>query len=423
MKILKLLILLCSIMFLGGTAGFSASFDERLWQKYAEIASLPGGSNELLVAVNLDAYRLGDLDATVPFADLRVVSDRKEEIPYQIVSKKPGVVEEEVACQMRNLSTTDKGDTWVELTLDQVGKGVNALQIMTSTTNYMRQVQVFGSQDGKTWNLILKDGVVFDMIRGERVQNSRITLPESSFPHLAIKIINNSAEPLTIREVKALQHSKLWGQSYSISGSLSSIEINGSRKESSVVVQMERVFPIDRLILNTEERNFQRFVTVQVRGKNSEWTAVAGGTLFSFDSPTMHSSQLEIELPEIAAKEFRLIFKNFDSPPLSLTSIAGSGYTKLLVFKRYPGRRLYLFWGNPSAEKPHYDLAGAVTPQSAEQLAQATLGPALGNASFLGDKARLPFTERYKVLLYAVVSLAIIGLFLLQYKLLKRSNR
>ncbi len=422
MKILKLLILLCSIMFLGGTEGFCASFDERLWQKYAEIASLPGGSSDFLVAVNLDGYQLGDLYGTVPFADLRVVSDRKEEIPYQIVSKKPVVVEEEFSSQMRNLSTTDKGDTWVELTVDQMGKKVNALQIMTSTVNYMRQVQVFGSQDGKTWNMILNDGVVFDMIHGEKLQNTRITLPESIFPHLAIKIINNGAQPLVIEEIKALQHSNFLGQSYAISGSLSSIEVNGSRKENSVVVQMQRVFPIDRLILNTLERNFQRFVTVQVRGKNREWIAVAGGTVFSFDSPTMHSSQLEIELPEIAAKEFRLVFKNFDSPPLSLTNVVGKGYTRLLVFKRYPGRRLYLFWGNPLAEKPHYDIAGAVTPQSVEQLAQATLGPVHENASFLGEKARQPFTERYKVLLYVVVSLAIIGLLLLQYQVFKRAN-
>jgi hypothetical protein len=74
----------------------------------------------------------------MPFADFRVVSDRKEELPWQMVSKRPETGEEAVAGRMSNLSTTASGDTWAELLVEAKGDGVNALRIVTPETGYIR---------------------------------------------------------------------------------------------------------------------------------------------------------------------------------------------------------------------------------------------------------------------------------------------
>ena len=48
------------------------------------------------------------------------------------------------------------------------------------------------------------------------------------------------------------------------------------------------------------------------------------------------------------------------------------------------------------------------------------LGKPRPNTKFAGSTARLPFTERYKYLLYVVVTMAIAGLVFVQYRVFRR---
>ena len=61
-----------------------------------------------LAGVYLEPQQLGDVNAKPPFADLRVVTDLKEEVPWQIVSRRPEKRQEAMPHQMRNLSRTPK---------------------------------------------------------------------------------------------------------------------------------------------------------------------------------------------------------------------------------------------------------------------------------------------------------------------------
>ena len=420
MKKYLLQLFICLMTLLDGATGLCASFDERLWEKYAEIQLPPAGSNSSLAALPLDIYQLGELTAERPFADFRVVTDQKEELPWQMVSKRPETGEEAIACRMNNLSTEAHGDSWAELLVDAKGGGVNALQIITSDAGYIRQVEVLGSEDGKAWQSLRNDGVIFDLDKGEKLKNDRIAIPETTFSHLAIRISNSGKSPLKIVEVRLFRQKNAAGETYSIQAAAGKPEIDDSRKESRIVVRMDKVFPLDRLLITTKESNFQRSVAVETKDSKGAWRSVAEGVIYSFDSPGLHSSQLTIELPELTAREFRLVFRNHDSPPLNISAVSGEGYRRILVFKNYPGRKLYLFWGNPAARNPQYDLAGAVTSETVDKLPVATLGAVRENPSFAGDKARLPFSERYRFLLYIVVSLAIAGLLLMQYRVFKR---
>jgi hypothetical protein len=415
--------LVCGFLVLSATTGLGAPFDERLWEKYFVINGPSGIGKGDLLGVYLDPYQFGEITAKPSFADLRVITDQKIEVPWQLVVRRSEYRKDELPALMRNLSQTDKGDTWLELLIENIQSQISAVDINTPDTNFSRQVQVLGSTDGQTWNTLRKDGVIFDSSRGEKLHHTRITFPSSRFPHLALKINNNGAPPLTIKGVKVLLENHLKEQTYSIQGKIEKSEINKARQETSLIVTMDQVFPIDRLVINVTEENFQRSLEVQVKQKDQDWTRWAQGTIFNFNTDTMKESRLSVEIPEIAAREFRLVFKNYDSPPLSVTSVLGQGYRRLLVFKQQPDRKFYLFWGNPLAQMPRYDLADLVARQKLEEIPLASLDQAQPNNKFAGSKARLPFTERYKFLLYLVFGIAIVGLLFLQYRVLKRMKQ
>ena len=413
-------ILVCAFLLTCGSAAQCAAFEEHLWEKYTDIDTSSVRNAGGLAGVYLEPHQLADITTKQPFADLRVVTDKREEVPWQIILTKPEKRTEAISARVRNLSQTEKGETWLELLIDKENVHCNAVEIITSDTDFSRQVEVLGSTDGKTWNTLRKDGVIFDINRGEKLRHTQITFPRSSFRHLALKIVNDVARPLSISEVKVLQESDSKGQTYAVHGTIEKPETNASRKESSIIVRMNKVFPLDRLVIATAERNFQRAVEVQIKRGAGDWERWAQGTIFNFNTTTIHESQLAIDIPEIAAKEFRLIFKNLDSPSLSVTNVRGEGYRRLLVFKVEADQKLYLFWGNPLAQQPLYDLSGLISKQKPDELPIVVLGQPHTNTKFAGSSARLPFTERYKYLLYAVVTLAIAGLIFLQYRVFRR---
>jgi hypothetical protein len=409
----------CVLLLLWGTAGLCTTFDERLWEKYAEIETSSTASKGSLAGIYLEPQQLGDVYAKTSIADLRVMTDRKDEVAWQIVSRRPEKQQEEIPHQMQNLSLTEKGDTWLELLVDKQGARINAVEIITPHTDFSRQVQVFGSADGKNWNTLRKDGVIFDFTIREKLRHTLIAFPQASFRHIALKINNSDAQQLTISGVKVLRQSVSQGQTYTISGTAEKSELNTSRQENSIIVRMNTVFPLDQLMITTTERNFQRSVEVQIKRETGDWERWAQGTIFNFDTATMHESQLSIDMPEIATREFRLVFKNYDSPPLSVTNVTGKGYRRLLVFKQQSDQKLYLFWGNPLAQQPQFDLAEIIVKQNLDELPIAYLGQARANAKFAGNNARLPFTERYKYFLYVLVILGIAGLIFLQYRVFR----
>jgi hypothetical protein len=399
---------------------FASSFDERLWENYAEISGPQQAGKNALAGIYLEPGQLGDTGKKAPLADLRVMTDRKEETPWQIIVQRPEKQPRELSAQTRNLSLTPDGETWVEIQIEPQPSRSDTVEVITPDSNFSRQVQVLGSPDGLKWNSLRKDGVIFDNSRHEKSRLTRITFPPSNFRYLALKISNNGEAPLTISAIKVFEDARSDGQTYSITGSIGTIETDAERQETSMIVTMKTVFPLNRLTIATPDRNFQRTVEVQVRQDGSDWGTWASGTIYNFDTPTIRESLMTVEIPEIATREFRLIFRNHDNPPLKSVTVNGEGYRRLLVFKQDPERKQYLFWGNPAAITPSYDLAALVARQKLSEIPTVYLGKQMPNTKFAGDNARKPFTERYKYLLYGIVGLAIVGLIFLQYRVFKR---
>jgi len=410
------------ILCLFGNIGFCADFDEQLWENYAEIQTPAKNNRDDLARFYLNPEQFGSAVGKVPFADLRIVTDLKEEVPWQIIPRRRQAREEEIPHLMQNLSLNEQGDTWLELLMDKPQNGINAVDVITPNTDFTRQVQVLGSMDGVKWNIVRNDGIIFDFPRRDMLRRTWITFPPAGFSRLALKIINGGGAPLTISAVKVIRESQVPEQIYSIAGTIEHTEFNTPLRENSITIRMKTVFPIDRLTLTTPERNFQRTVEMQVRNESGQWTRWAQGTIFNFNTPSSHESKLTLDLPEIATGEFRLIFQNLDSPPLAIIRVTGEGYRRLLVF-RQSDRKTYLFWGNPLARPPRYDLTGIILADlHLDRLPVATQGPALANPKFAGNRARLPFTERYKYALYLLVMLGIAGLIFLQYRVFRRTE-
>jgi len=418
------LITLLLLIFILPVRSLSAStFDERLWEKYAAISTQKSVEKRSLARINLLPQQLGDQQATAPFSDLRVINDRKEEIPWQIIQQRPENVERELPARERNRSRTSAGESWVELLLEPGKQLSGAVEILTSDINFSRQVQIMGSADGVNWNSIRNDGIIYDNSRGAGVRLTRITYPPSSFRYLAVKIADAGAPPLNISGYRIFENINSMGQTHFINGSVVKSESDKKAGESRFLVTMNSQFPVDRISIMTPDRNFDRRVEVQIKREGGEWQRWATGMIYNFYTEKTGAAQYTIEIPEITTREFRLVIKDLDSPPLNITGASGESFVRTLVYKHDHERKFYLFWGNPAAKMPQYDLGAVIAGEKIDKIPLFNLEASAPNGKFAGDKARLPLTERYKYPLYGAVALAIAGLLALQYRVFKQMGK
>ena len=80
-----------------------------------------------------------------------------------------------------------------------------------------------------------------------------------------------------------------------------------------------------------------------------------------------------------------------------------------LIFQAQPGASYKLYYGNPEARSPSYELERILPFLETENLPVGTLGLQRNNETFNVEETRLPFSERYTWLITVVVVVAAVA--------------
>ena len=90
-----------------------------------------------------------------------------------------------------------------------------------------------------------------------------------------------------------------------------------------------------------------------------------------------------------------------------------------VVFDQQPGRAYRLLYGQSQAKEAQYDLARLVNPKQIEAAVAGRLGPEEINADWTDPR---PWTEKYDVILWLVLGIAVILLGFSALRSLRRST-
>lgn len=414
--------LMCALLF---ASAASAEFDERYWENYAEIEVPENGQLPNLGGVEVHNWSFQS-SAPLGFRDIRVLDANRTEVPCQVLTDMPETRTEEVPVRMLNLSQTKDNDTYFTGIIEKANVTYNTIGIFTDDRNFYRQVQVLGSADGKNWNLLRGDAVIFDYDREDRLRHLMITFNDANFKFLAVKIKNGTEKPVRIKELKIFDQKTEKGSPEPVYSGINKNYIDEAGKESVLLLSLSSRYPVREAALVTKDRNFQRRVEVYIPGagggRSPEWEKWADGMVFNIETENAKEENLSVSFPEVSAREIKLVIKNYDSPPLKIDGVNFSGYRKVLAFKLSGGKK-YVFWGNPQAKSPSYDISGLVSKYKIDEIRIFPLGAEKKNPKFAGIEKRLPFTERYKYLLYLVVALLIAGLAFFQFRVMRKTQR
>ena len=396
-----------------------ADFSVQAWRFFKPVPVSDVLSETSLVEVVPDTEVFAH--AAPALSDLRVVEeDSQLEVPYKLLVERGEQRRGWVPVTMRDLGHVPGQHTSFVLDLNQQGALHNELEISTSSHNFQRDIVVDGSEDAENWRVLDKSGQIFDFTiaaRGFTTRDTRVTYPSSTARYLRVRIIDGELPPLDVRGAVVFFAQQIQPRrtEYPINLPVR-VEDDAERSTQLVLDLGSRGFPTNRISLTTSQENFSRRVNLEGSHDNQLWTLLRRSeNLYVFNTPKFVGSQLSLSYPESRYRYFRLTVFNEDDPPLPVTGAQASGFLRKLIFSADPGGSYRLYYGNPDAEAPSYELEHVFPYLVTENLPVAGLGAHTGNPLFTGPIESLkPFTERYPWLLPTVVALAalLIGVFL-----------
>ena len=182
--------------------------------------------------------------------------------------------------------------------------------------------------------------------------------------------------------------------------------------------------PVTRLSFQTEAVNFHRDVTIEVSNDQENWQWQGEAAVYSYSTPRFVGNQLEIQYQESRHRYYRVTVQNRDNPPLPLEGITLLGVERKVIFQAQPVGNYALYYGNPNALRPSYDLERVLPYYETAGLPAATLGAQLSNPAFaLPGPSVLPWTERYPWLIPVAVTLAALVVGLLLFGVVRQAKK
>lgn len=430
----KTLFLSFAALFFAGTV--YADFVASDWQFVRPIDTASVSMLSLQSAyVKLDVPRSVSTLARADLADLRIVSSGTEEVPYQLVIEDESVRSEYVQSTLRDLSL-NAGETMFILDVGAAGTIHDHLVIDTLSKNFKRPVFVYASDTAlhhgdQGWRLLSDKNHIYnysDPALGFDAGSTDVYYPESTSRYLRIVIGKGEGSEVVVQGARVL---RILERDARKNRSMEPAVISQNAKERSTEITIDlggSGVSTRKLTLATSDvQNFSRRVVVQGSDDAGSWTMLSQGYVFQLNTPLFVGSDLSISYPESAKRYIRVIVFDEDNKPINWTdAVEMEGIARSLVFAVTPGATYALYYGNPSAERPVYDIARYFKYFEGVALSEALMGEESMNAAYVPPKAPvLPFSERNKnvingvlILLVALVSFLLVA-YLKKLKLMK----
>lgn len=418
------------------------------------IESLPSAQEEF-VGVELDSQAYAH--SASDFRDLRLLDQKNVETPFLL--QKLQITETETLrefhdLQLHSLHQSEDHAIEIELRLEADAPPADGLVLHTPLINFEHRVQVFGSVDGRVWNPLVEDAMIFDYSEFVDLRQLEIRLPANHDRRLKLRleipVVNYASnerevvreiqrerelsrhESTTIRRIPLrIDRIEYWsGQEAkrSVKENLRDypvksfrIEEDLSSKNTGIEITMQRE-PITSFVIQSDQRNFNRLAVVEIPAPRQPagWRSIAENTLQRIRFRALRHEQMQLEFPEQRGPRYRVVVHNHSNPPLTISGVKARGVVHQILFLAEPDQRYILVYGDDSAQAPSYDTATIKAALDAYNPIPAALGEESSNPERAASKWNLSHWLNSDLFLGGVVFLVVAVLAMTLWRAAKR---
>ena len=394
------MVLLAAVVLAGFPRLALADFSLADWQYVKSITLPPDLGEAILAEVAVDSQVFAQ--ANKGLGDLRIVRDGAEEAPYQLAITRGGSRRTSHNVRIQDLGHVPGHHTELVMDLGRLGLLHNEVEILTTSKNFQRKVDLESSNDGESWLTVIRGVEIYDFTVAKRnfnARNTRVQYTESTARYLRVRILNGGEAPLAITGGSAASLVEEGPLRTEFPAQIIDREEDSNRGISRLTVDLTTTgVPTDRLTLGTGETNFHRRVTMEGSLDGEIWRAISGsGEVYAYETPKFTGSNLMVDYPEVNYRYLRLSIHNQDDAPLAVADVAASGLRRRLIFQPTLGATYGLYYGNKEARQPSYDLERFLPYLETDNLPGAELGQQRRNSQFA--RPELPVSERFSWLI------------------------
>ncbi len=356
-------------------------------------------------------------------ADLRLYDRGGREIPYVLRIRRETEVSNVSTAREFNRAV-EGGAAQLSCDLGEQPAEHNEVEIVTDGDNFRRLVQVDGSSDGTRWSTLVSSAVLFRFTSaGRTVQQDKVSYPVSRYRYLRVSVARDSQVDRAAPEIKTVRVRhviQVHGETVSFDARLEprAADRVAGRPASIWHVDLGGRIPVERLLIHTTgpAEAFSRPVQLTDVDDPSQPVVIASGELTRPESgpPALY-------FDERFVRHLKLTVTDDRNPPLPIGAITAVGAAREMVFPAVTPDRspLRLYYGNPKALAPHYDLAAKTPHDLPDNALSCTVGPQQANPIFRPEPK--PLSDRSPWLVYVVLAAACAALAALLVNLARTS--
>ncbi|MBN1693817.1 hypothetical protein JW879_00270 [candidate division WOR-3 bacterium] len=399
------------LLFVFITITVKADFSFSDWE-YKKRITISGFDGVASVKVDAEVYNHSKQD----LSDIRVVSDKGEEIPYKIEkleSKKETVCFEP---KMYNLSNVPDKYTEFYLDIGEDNQIINKLHIVTPNKNFRRKVEIWGSDNGINWLKIRDDANIFSFYTEDyRTSLTEINFPDTKRRYLKIVIWNDKEGPLRIDGCWVYYEKVVEAKLDEIPFLIVSRDENYEKERTEVLLDVVyKNIPKKELNLEFTSGGYYRSVWVFGSEDAENWRRLNSTVIYMFNKKNRNNI---ISLSDSRDRYLKLFIYNQDDPPLKIDNISIKGYQQIIYFPVKKDKKYYLFYGNSGVRRPIYEFERLLPFMESEKVIMADLGKEQVNEDF--SRIKEVIKEDEKLLIWPMVAFVVITLGFLIVKSLK----
>ena len=358
-----------------------AAVDVAEWKYARSIGEVAAG----WVAIDLDGPVL--TGARSDLADLRVVDEARNELPWSEVSR-AGPAAESFEVRVFDLFTDEKAArTTFVADLGRSGVVTNRIVLRTTSRDFLKRLTFEASDDLVVWNALPGEDYVYDLTSKEGGARFDARYPGTSRRYLRVTIDDLGTPPL-----QGLGAGLERRPQSPVPRAQVPVSVVGRGQEGgdtwTVVDVGYAGVPVTEVGLATSATYFSRPLLLEGSDDRAGWRVVARGAFYR-QGPE-ETSGLTATFPEATFRFYRLTIMNGDNPAIAPESLTLAGGPRRIVFRSPGGRPLSCLYGNPKARAPVYDPAQFTDPGVA-QASLANLGP---QVEVLTEPETAPTTEQ-----------------------------
>ena len=398
---------------LASGAPCAADFELRRWEYYREIAPPRAAGQYVRVTLDEPTYYRARSD----MADLRIVRDRDHEVPYKMLEDRGGTEEKSYVASVLNRSdVAGKYNSFV-LDLGKPGMISNRVQVQTPSVNFMRKVEIEGGNDGRHWATLRKDGYIFDFSRDYHSRSTAVSYPDSTFRYIRVTIWHFGEKPMQVQGAIVFRRKATPTREDPLREPTFTVSQNSDERSTDILLSANgRPLRGDRIVITSPDTNYHRQLEVSASENGRTWNTIGWGHILKYSTDKVKGEESAVSCSLKGSPYVRVRIRNHDDQPIRITGARIFVIRRGMIFRFHAGGRYGLYYGNPYAQPPVYDIGEILQRVPSHAATSVRLGPEQRNPDFVRPFATKPWLEKNPWVLWMVllVAVALLGLLIVR---------